>query len=77
MDILYGILTIGLLFIVGFVFLCVFFVIGCLALLGIFICTVITCAIGPIFLAFSTGNILCLCFYFITIPVLFFIVEGM
>lgn len=74
MDILGGIFAIGLMFIIGFVLIVI--AIGFLVLFGILICAIVTCAIGPIFLAFSIGNILYLCFYLITIPILFFVTEA-
>lgn len=76
MDILGGIFTIGLMFIIGIIFFYVILAVGFLILFGVLICSIITCAIGPIFLAFGTGNIFYLCFYLITIPVLFFVVEA-
>lgn len=76
MDILGGIFAIGLMFIIGFVLFYIVIAIGFLVLFGILICAIVTCAIGPIFLAFGTGNILYLCFYLITIPILFFVTEA-
>lgn len=75
MDILCGIFAIGFMFIIGVV---LFYVVIAVAFLvfGILICTIITCAIGPIVLAFSAGNILYLGFYLITIPILFFVTEA-
>lgn len=74
MDILGGIFAIGLMFIIGFVLIVI--AIGFLVLFGILICAIVTCAIGPIFLAFSAGNILYLGLYLITIPILFFVTEA-
>ena len=76
MDILGGIFAIGLMFIIGFVLFYIVITIGFLVLFGILICTIITCAIGPIVLAFSAGNILYLFLYLITIPILFFVTEA-
>lgn len=76
MDILGGIFAIGLMFIIGFVLFYIVIAIGFLVLFGILICAIVTCAIGPIFLAFGTGNILYLCFYLITIPILLFVTEA-
>lgn len=75
MDILGGIFAIGLMFIIGVVLFYVVIAVAFLVLFGILICTIITCAIGPIFLAFSAGNILYLFLYLITIPILFFVTE--
>lgn len=75
MDILGSIFTIGLMFIIGVILFYVVIAVAFLVLFGILICTIITCAIGPIFLAFSAGNILYLGFYLITIPILFFVTE--
>lgn len=75
MDILGCIFAIGLMFIIGIVLFYAILAVGFLVLFGILICAIITCAIGPIFLAFGTGNILYLCFYLITIPILFFVAE--
>lgn len=76
MDILGVIVAIGLAFIAGFALFYVVIVVGYLLLLGVLMCAVIACAIGPIFLVFSAGNILYLCLYLITIPILFFITEA-
>lgn len=76
MDILAGIFAIGLMFVIGVVLFYVVIAVGFLVLFCTLICTVITCAIGPIFFAFGTGNILYLCLYLFTIPVLFFITEA-
>lgn len=76
MDILGCIFAIGLMFIIGFVLFYIVIVIGFLVLFGILICAIVTCVIGPIFLAFGTGNILYLCLYLITIPILFFVTEA-
>lgn len=76
MDILCGIFAIGFMFIIGVVLFYVVIAVAFLALFGILICTIITCAIGPIVLAFSAGNILYLFLYLITIPVLFFVTEA-
>lgn len=75
MDILGGIFAIGLMFIICVVLFCIVIAFGFLTLFGILICTIVTCAIGPIFLALGTGNIVYLCLYLITIPILFVIVE--
>lgn len=76
MDILGSIFAIGLMFIIGVILFYVVIAVAFLVLFGILICTIITCAIGPIFLAFSAGNILYLGLYLITIPVLFFVTEA-
>ena len=76
MDILGSIFAIGLMFIIGVILFYVVIAVAFLVLFGILICTIITCAIGPIFLAFSAGNILYLFLYLITIPVLFFVTEA-
>ena len=75
MDILGGIFAIGLMFIIGVILFYVVIAVAFLVLFGVLICTIITCAIGPIFLAFSAGNILYLFLYLITIPILFFVTE--
>lgn len=74
-DILGGIFAIGLMFIIGVILFYVVIAVAFLVLFGVLICTIITCAIGPIFLAFSAGNILYLFLYLITIPILFFVTE--
>lgn len=76
MDILGVIVAIGLAFIAGFALFYVVIVVGYLLLLGVLMCAIIACAISPVFLAFSAGNILYLCLYLITIPILFFITEA-
>ena len=76
MDILGSIFAIGFMFIIGVVLFCVVIAVAFLVLFGILICTIITCAIGPIVLAFSAGNILYLFLYLITIPILFFVTEA-
>lgn len=75
MDILGCIFAVGFMFIIGIVLFYVVIAVAFVVLSGILICTIITCAIGPIFLAFSAGNILYLFFYLITIPILFFITD--
>ena len=75
MDILGSIFAIGLMFIIGVILFYVVIAVAFLVLFGILICTIITCAIGPIVLAFSSGNILYLFLYLITIPILFFVTE--
>lgn len=75
MDILGSIFAIGLMFIIGVILFYVVIAVAFLVLFGVLICTIITCAIGPIFLAFSAGNILYLFLYLITIPILFFVTE--
>lgn len=75
MDILCGIFAIGFMFIIGVVLFYVVIAVAFLVFFGILICTIITCAIGPIVLAFSAGNVLYLFLYLITIPILFFVTE--
>ena len=75
MDILGSIFAIGLMFIIGVILFYVVIAVAFLVLFGILICSIITCAIGPIVLAFSAGNILYLFLYVITIPILFFVTE--
>lgn len=76
MDILGSIFAIGLMFIIGFILFYAVLAVCFLVLFGILVCTIITCAIGPIFFAFSTGNIFYLSCYLITIPILFYVAEA-